>query len=356
MQILNPIYDVVFKYMMEDNKVAKLFLSVLIGQEILELKFLPQELIADFQGDISKIPDASIQLASGLTIYRMDFSARIRTENNEEKLIIIEVQKSKLTADMLRFRTYLGRQYANKEYFQWVIETGSQRPLKAGIPIYAIFFLGYGLKEYQGIPIIEIDTCVKDRYSQEKLDERGSFIPSLFHKGLIINIPFLREKYRNDLEKILSIFDQQNRSEDFHILNVKEEYFEERYRPIIRRLQSGIMEKQIRDKIIAEEDFLSELNDYEERISKLEKQKEQETQRAEQEKQRAEQEKQRAEQEKQRAEQEKQRAEQEKQRAEQLLQDKINAVKMMLEMNISPEIIKEKMNVDDNFLGKYFSK
>jgi hypothetical protein len=107
MQILNPIYDVVFKYMMEDNKVAKLFLSVLIGQEILELKFLPQELIADFQGDISKIPDSSIQLASGLTIYRMDFSARIRTENNEEKLIIIEVQKSKLTADMLRFRTYL---------------------------------------------------------------------------------------------------------------------------------------------------------------------------------------------------------------------------------------------------------
>ena len=156
---------------------------------------------------------------------------------------------------LLRFRTYLGRQYTNKDYFQWVLEAGSQRQLKAGIPIYAIFFLGYGLKEYQGILIIEVDTCVKDRYSQEKIEERGSFIPSLFHKGMIINIPFLREKYRNELEKVLSIFDQQNRSEDFHILNVKEEYFEERFRPIIRRLQSGIMEKKIRDKIVAEEDF-----------------------------------------------------------------------------------------------------
>ena len=66
---------------------------------------------------------------------------------------------------------------------------------------------------------------------------------------------------------------------------------------------------------------MSELNDYEERISKLEKQKEQE-----------------------------------KQRAKQLLQDKISAVKMMLEMNISPELIKEKMNIDDDFLDKHFSK
>ena len=40
--------------MMEDNKVAKLFLSVLIGKEILELKFLPQELIADFDGLLGK--------------------------------------------------------------------------------------------------------------------------------------------------------------------------------------------------------------------------------------------------------------------------------------------------------------
>ncbi|MEZ4988613.1 MAG: hypothetical protein R2795_26935 [Saprospiraceae bacterium] len=34
MEIANPIYDVVFKYLMEDNRVAKLFLSAITGLEI----------------------------------------------------------------------------------------------------------------------------------------------------------------------------------------------------------------------------------------------------------------------------------------------------------------------------------
>ena len=43
MHIANPIYDVVFKYMLEDNKVAKLFLSAIIGEEIMEFEFSAQE-------------------------------------------------------------------------------------------------------------------------------------------------------------------------------------------------------------------------------------------------------------------------------------------------------------------------
>jgi hypothetical protein len=39
MRIANPIYDVVFRFMMEDNKVAKAFLSAIIGEEVLELNF-----------------------------------------------------------------------------------------------------------------------------------------------------------------------------------------------------------------------------------------------------------------------------------------------------------------------------
>ncbi|MCS6794370.1 MAG: hypothetical protein NZ516_00270, partial [Raineya sp.] len=143
MQILNPLYDVVFKYLMEDNKVAKLLLSALIGQEILELVFLPQEFLADFDFEQVKRrqeENPSIQFTSGLTVYRIDFSAKIRTQTGEEKIIIIEVQKSKLTSDMMRFRAYLGSQYAKKEYFSWVVSRNTGRRYKAGIPIYAIFF------------------------------------------------------------------------------------------------------------------------------------------------------------------------------------------------------------------------
>ncbi|MCS6794371.1 MAG: hypothetical protein NZ516_00275, partial [Raineya sp.] len=259
-------------------------------------------------------------------------------------------------------------------YFSWVVSRNTGRRYKAGIPIYAIFFLGYGLEEYAGIPVIEIDNCVKDKRNGEVLEEKGHFIPALFHKGIIVNIPYLKQRYQSDLEKILSIFDQHNRSEDFHILNVKEEDFPEEYRPIIRRLQAAAQESSLRKKMIAEDDYLAEMNEYEEEINELEKKvalfeeqnqklqvekeaqkmiAEQEKQRAEQEKQRAEQEKQRAEQEKQRAEQEKQRAEQERQRAEKLEREKAESIRLMLAMGIDLKDIQAKLNVDEEFLKKY---
>ena len=355
MQILNPLYDVVFKYLMEDNKVAKLLLSALIGQEILELIFLPQEFLADFDFEEARKrqqENPSIQLTSGLTVYRIDFSAKIRTETGEEKIIIIEVQKSKLTSDMIRFRTYLGSQYAKKEYFYWVTSRNTGRRYKAGLPIYAIFFLGYGLEEYAGVPVIEIDNCVKDKRNGEIIGEKGHFIPALFHKGIVVNIPYLKERYQSDLEKILSIFDQNNRSEDFHILNVKEEDFPEKYRPIIRRLQAAAQEKTLRNKMIAEDDYLTEMNEYEEEINELEKK----VASIEEEKQKLQLEKEAqkllAEQERQKAEQERQKAEQERQKAEKLEQEKVQTIRLMIEMGIPLQTIQEKLNINEEFLRK----
>jgi hypothetical protein len=40
MHIANPIYDVVFKFMMEDNRVARAFLSAIIQEKVLELEKL----------------------------------------------------------------------------------------------------------------------------------------------------------------------------------------------------------------------------------------------------------------------------------------------------------------------------
>ena len=44
--IANPIYDVVFRYLMDDNKIAKLMISKIIGEEIVELDFQPTEHIS----------------------------------------------------------------------------------------------------------------------------------------------------------------------------------------------------------------------------------------------------------------------------------------------------------------------
>ncbi len=97
--IANPIYDVVFKYLMEDNKVAKLLLSAIIGCEILELTLTPQEIIGEF-GQVAKPKRKSKKTTisatefTNLTVYRLDFAAKIHTPEGE-KIIIIEIQKAK---------------------------------------------------------------------------------------------------------------------------------------------------------------------------------------------------------------------------------------------------------------------
>lgn len=47
MIILNPIYDVAFKYLMEDTEIAREMLSVIINENIISLKALAQEQTID---------------------------------------------------------------------------------------------------------------------------------------------------------------------------------------------------------------------------------------------------------------------------------------------------------------------
>ena len=78
---------------------------------------------------------------------------------------------------------------------------------------------------------------------------------------------------RDELETLLSIFDQDNRQDNHHIMNVQELDFPEKFRPIIRRLQAAAQEKEIRDTMTIEDDFIAELNDYEHRIAEADRQK-----------------------------------------------------------------------------------
>jgi len=102
--IANPIYDVVFKYMMEDNAVARLLVSSIIGEEVVSLEPKPQERTTN----INKFDDDT----TSLTVYRLDFSARIKTPDGQ-KSVIIEMQKASFPSDIKRFRLYLGKQYAD---------------------------------------------------------------------------------------------------------------------------------------------------------------------------------------------------------------------------------------------------
>ncbi len=242
MQIANPIYDVVFKYLMSDSKIAKLLIGSIIEEEIIELSFSPQEYSTTIE-------------SHSLTVYRLDFAATIKT-NDGNKQVLIEIQKAKFATDIMRFRKYLGDNYANRE--------------NANFPIISIYFLGYSL----GIdsPLIKVKRHYYDVIEHNKeIKEKIQFIESLSHDSYIVQIPHLSLRYKTDLEHLLSIFDQHAITSDQHILNVKEQAFPQKYQHIIRKLQQAIAEPQLRKTMDIEDEILEELQDKERLIAKQEK-------------------------------------------------------------------------------------
>jgi len=246
MKIANPIYDVVFKYMMEDNTVAKLLISSIIGEEVVSLDPKPQEHTR------KKDKKENKERFENLTYYRLDFSAKIKLSGGEHKVVIIEMQKADLPTDIMRFRRYLGEQYVDYEN-----STVNNKEIDA-MQIYAIYFLGKDLGIYD-TPVLSISPEVKDVSTGEIISKKSKFIEGLNHKSWIVQINCLKERRRNELEQLLSIFDQSNRTSDNHILNVSEEDFSEKYRPIIRRLKGAASSSKVKKQMKEEDEILKYL-------------------------------------------------------------------------------------------------
>ena len=251
MHIANPIYDVVFKYLMDDSKIARLFISTIIGEKIISLDFLPQEKVVELEN-------------RSLTVYRLDFSAKIQTADGY-KNVLIEIQKAKFATDIMRFRRYLGEQYQKKENVYRTRIMGKET--KKAMPILSIYFLGHKL-EHITVPIIKVQRQYYDVTTGEEIKQREEFIESLTHDSFIIQIPHLRQKYQTEVEQLLNVFDQKNATSDHHILNVKEQDFPEKYRPLIRRLQRAIAEPDVRKTMDIEDEILEDLQDFEREIAR----------------------------------------------------------------------------------------
>ena len=250
-RIANPIYDGAFKYLLDDNRIARLFLSTLIGEEIVELTFRPTEHRMDVE-------------ARSVTVFRMDFSARIALPSGEEKLVIIEIQKAKYATDIMRFRKYLGQQYISKENTYTV---GDE--LRA-MPILSIYFLGHSL-EHTELPVIRVVRQYLDASGKEQIACREEFIESLTHDSIIVQIPHLNRRRQSELECLLGIFDQSQKDPaDAHTLSIREEDYPEKFQGVIRRLIKAICEPDVRETMDVEDDYLEDLEDMERMVAKKE--------------------------------------------------------------------------------------
>ncbi len=321
MIVANAIYDVVFKYLLEDRNIAKLLLSGLLQTEVLEVELKPQEYSADMKEHV-------------LTVYRIDFKAKIKLKNGETKLVLIEVQKAKFSTDIMRFRRYLGKQYANED------NTVEENGKKKALPIISIYFLGYPLEGIENIPVIRIARNYLDHSTGRKLNIKSDFVESLTHDSIIVQIGAIKRKRRkNEIEKVLSVFDEGQK----HEISIDENDYPEKYKPIIRRLLKAVQNEQVRNTMEVEDEILEELQQKEREAEMAVLIAEMEKQKALREKEKAEMEMAKAEQEKTKAEQEKEQERQEKELA--LEREKKMALKLAKQMLKSgtpaEEIIKE---------------
>jgi len=97
MIIANPVYDTVFKYLLDDNKIAVKLLSLILDKNILSLEHRPTEQRNPFEDRV-------------ITILHIDFSAVVKLEDGSTQHIIIELQKAREVADhSLQFKEAIQR-------------------------------------------------------------------------------------------------------------------------------------------------------------------------------------------------------------------------------------------------------
>ena len=150
MIIANPIYDTVFKRMMENERVAKFFIGTLLEQEIESVEVKPQEF-------------TYIDELAGLAVFRLDFIATLITEKGELKKVLIEIQKAKNQIDLMRFRRYLGEQYKKEDKIN---------NENYALPITTIYILGFKLPEIE-TACIKVERNYKDLVNKKIIDKKS---------------------------------------------------------------------------------------------------------------------------------------------------------------------------------------
>jgi len=238
--VANPIYDIVFKYLIEDERIARTILSALLKKEVVAVETRRNE-----YSNIGR---------DNLSVFRIDFGATIQEADGSRHLILIELQKTWLETETLRFRQYLGAQYANVENMQ---------PDNQGayaIPMVTVYLLGHKVGD------IEEPVLYVRRQSYNYDDEvvtRGlpnPFVDSLTHDSIIVQIPRLHGQINNRLDKVLSIFDQTNTEQrNKQILDIDETAYanDDEMLRIIHRLQAAAADAQMRHDMNVEDEYFS---------------------------------------------------------------------------------------------------
>ncbi|MDR1918502.1 MAG: hypothetical protein LBQ65_02515 [Tannerellaceae bacterium] len=197
--IANPINTAPFMYLMNDNEVAKQLISLITGEEVLELSSAPKEYYLTDERSHS--------------VFCLCLLAKIATPEGS-KDVLIEMKKARKATDILRVRPYY--------------------PL----PAYCIYFLGY-VKDNFSVPVLKSIPQVKDAVTGEVMEVQNEFIECLHPRMWLIQIPLLATACK-----------QKDINFESPFFNIREELVPEKYRFITHCLQQAAYSSPVRDEIV----------------------------------------------------------------------------------------------------------
>lgn len=243
--IANPIYDSVFKYLIEDERIAKTLLSALLKKEVVAVNIRRNEYTNGVRDNIS--------------MFRIDFGAYVKEQDGSVHLVLIELQKTWLETETLRFRQYLGAQYSNPEN---VPKEDNKKGF--AIPMVAVYLLGHRVGNIQE-PVLYVKHKPYDYEGNEvKEGIPDSFVESLTHDSIIVQIPLLHGQVNNRLEKVLSVFDQTLQDgSNRQVLNINDAPFEDDadMQYVLRRLLMAAADSKLRQDMNVEDEYFQALED-----------------------------------------------------------------------------------------------
>lgn len=255
--VANPIYDSVFKFLMEDERIAKTVLSALLKKEVVSVEMRRHE-----HPNITR---------DNISMFRIDFAARVMQDDGSTRLVLIELQKTWLSTETLRFRRYLAAQYNAEE--NMLKESNSEAGPYA-IPMIAIYLLGHRIGDIDKA-VVYVNHKALD-YDGKEIEngENDPFINSLTHDSIIVQIPLLHGKINNKLDRVLSVFDQSQRDDsNQHIIRLDINNYEgdSELMHLVHRLGLAAMNASVRQEMDDEDEFFSAIESRDTQLMQMNK-------------------------------------------------------------------------------------
>ncbi len=278
--IPNPIYDVVFKYLMEDTESAIIVLSTLINQKIKSLRLEPIT-HTEKKSNAQQIEVQDPKTKEDIRLFHLDFTATVELPDGTEEIIMIELQKASLPDDIMRFKRYISKNFQRKLEVETINPTsGVLEIVEKPIQLIPIFLLNFRIENEINDLLIQTSRAINGVFKNKTIAD-NFFINHLTFNVLIVQLPNLQniseedyadDEYKQKLYSLLKLFDQKSKvSGNEHRLRLIRKFFPGFLDRVIKRLQAAsINNQELEEQMLVEDEYLKILIKRDNTISALE--------------------------------------------------------------------------------------